>query len=138
MRTLQVVAGVISRGGKILIAQRKDSCPREPGKWEFPGGRIEEGETPQEALVREIREELGADIEVGGELCETFAESGGVRIAMRTFRATWVKGEPRAIDCKDFRWVRPDELRSFDWAQADIPIARKLSGANPDTEVDER
>jgi 8-oxo-dGTP diphosphatase len=128
VETLQVVAGVIRKGGTILIAQRKDDCKREPGKWEFPGGKIEPGETPERALMREIMEELGVGIEVGAELCQTSAESGETRIMMRTFLADWRGGKPKALDCKDFRWVGIEDLGGFDWAKADLPVIEKLRG----------
>jgi 8-oxo-dGTP diphosphatase len=121
-----VVAGVIRKDGKLLIAQRKYGCPREPGKWEFPGGKVERGETPQQSLEREIMEELGVRITVGARFCQTSVESNGVRIRLVAYLAGWAGGEPRALDCEDFRWVAPGELSRYDWADADEPIARRL------------
>lgn len=126
METMQVVAGIITKDGRVLLAQRKDDCKREAGKWEFPGGKIEKGETPEEALRREIMEELGVNIEVGSEFCRSTASKKGARIDMRTFFARHVSGEPKAIDCKAFRWADIRELDGLDWAAADIPVVKKL------------
>ncbi|MFH0885231.1 MAG: (deoxy)nucleoside triphosphate pyrophosphohydrolase [Candidatus Micrarchaeota archaeon] len=129
METMLVVAGIIRKDGKILLAQRKDDCEREPGKWEFPGGKIKDGETPEVALRREIMEELGVEIEVGLEFCKSTAEGKDVRIKMQTYLADWTGGEPKAIDCKAFRWADIGLLDVLDWAAADIPVVKKLLAA---------
>ncbi len=125
MATVLVVAGIIEKGGKILVAQRKEDCAREALKWEFPGGKVEYGEAPQDSLKREIREELGMEIEVGEPFAASSAVSGGMHIVLLAFRAR-TGGEPEAIDVKDWRWAAVGELGGFDWAEADIPIVRKL------------
>jgi 8-oxo-dGTP diphosphatase len=125
-KAMDVAAGIIRKGNKVLIAQRKDDCVREPRKWEFPGGKIEPGETPEECLKREILEELGIRIRVGVEFCASSVESGGVLIRLRAFTSEWAGGEARALDCRDFRWVGVRELAGFDWAKADIPIVEML------------
>ncbi|MCI0504020.1 (deoxy)nucleoside triphosphate pyrophosphohydrolase [Candidatus Micrarchaeota archaeon] len=136
VETVLVVAGVIRKGDMLLIAQRKDDCKREPGKWEFPGGKAEAGETPQKALAREIMEELGVRIEAGKRVfCVSHAEGRGIRIRLQAYLADWRDGEPKALDVKDFRWVRIAELDGYDWARADLPIVRKLrSNAAPSSD----
>ncbi len=128
MTIVPVVAAIITKGGKVLIAQRKPGCAREPLKWEFPGGKVEEGETPQQALAREIMEELGVRIEVGEPFSVTSAFGGGMHIVLIAFMARLRGGEPKAIDVNDWRWVRRSELAGYDWAHADRPIASKLAG----------
>ncbi len=120
-----VVAGIIEKGGKLLVAQRKEDCAREALKWEFPGGKVEYGESPQDSLKREIMEELGLEIEVGEPFAASSVVSGKMHVVLLAFRAR-TGGEPKAIDVKDWRWAGADELDGFDWARADIPIVRKL------------
>ena len=124
-----VVAGVIEKNGKVLIAQRKEDCPREPLMWEFPGGKVERGEMPPQSLKREIKEELGVEIDVGGKFCESSLKDKGVEITLVAYRAGWKSGEAKALDVRDFRWVRVQELGGFAWAKADIPIVEKLMAA---------
>ena len=122
-----VTAAVIRKGRKVLIAQRKEDCPREPQKWEFPGGKVESGETPQEALRREIMEELGVRISVGEPFTVSSSRKGGTQIVLLSFMCAIGNSEPRALQCRDIRWVPAGELEGFDWAEADIPIVRKLA-----------
>jgi len=124
-----VVAGIIEKNGKVLIAQRKEDCPREPLMWEFPGGKVERGETPAQSLKREIKEELGIEIDVGEKFLETSLEDKGVEIALAAYRARWKSGAAKAIDVRDFRWVEVEELGGFEFAKADVPIVEKLMAA---------
>ena len=126
MQEMLVVAGIIRKGERILLAQRKDDCPREPGKWEFPGGKVERGESPEKALEREMMEELGIKIKAGKLFATNPIEKGGVRITLQAYLAGWVSGEAKALDCKDFRWVKADELKDFGFAEADLPIVERL------------
>lgn len=125
-RPVLVVAGVIVKDGKVLVAQRKADCRREPLKWEFPGGKVEYGEAPQESLRREIMEELGVGIEVGEPFCASSAVSGGMHVVLLFFKATLASGEPRPIDVNDWRWLDAGSLGDLDWAAADLPAVRKL------------
>ncbi len=127
-----VVAAIIRKGGLFLIAQRMDSATREAGKWEFPGGKVEQGEEPRDALAREIMEELGIVISVGPEFAESGAEGKGMRIRLVAYLADWVSGEPKAIEVKGFRYVAREELPGFEWAEADKPIVRKLLAQGPE------
>jgi 8-oxo-dGTP diphosphatase len=120
-----VAAAVIERDGRFLVAQRKEGGG-EPLKWEFPGGKVERGESPEECLRREIGEELGLDIAVGGQICTSPGWSRGSEIMLLAYRASIISGEPRAIDVKDWRWAGKEELPSFDWADADRAVVRHL------------
>lgn len=125
MPTIEVVGAVIRRGAEVLIAQRL------PGKheallWEFPGGKLEPGESPEACLVREIDEELGVTIRVGPPLGEVTHDYGERRIHLTCYWADLVAGEPRALECHAIRWVRTEELGGFAFAGADVPLVAEL------------
>src|SRR5689334_17461611 len=112
MKAIDVAAGVIFSEGKILITQRR-SDQHLGNLWEFPGGKVEMGESFEDCLKREIREELGIEISVG-ELVEDLTHEYPEKIVrLRFYRCELVSGEPRAIHCQDFRWVAPGELKEF-------------------------
>lgn len=120
-----VTAAVIIRNNRVLIAQR---APNEKmaGRWEFPGGKIEPGETPQQCLGREIREELEVDVEVldfFGESIHTY-EHGTIRLL--AYFCDWVSGEFRLHVHSRIEWVAGEELDHFDFAPADKPLVKKL------------
>lgn len=122
-----VIAAIIMKDGKVLIAQRGQG-QRLAGKWEFPGGKLEEGETPEECLRREIKEELDMDIEVEGYFGESVYhyETGPVRIVF--YRARMLGGNCRLRVHSRVEWVSPHQLAKYDFAPADVPIVHKLRG----------
>jgi 8-oxo-dGTP diphosphatase len=115
---LVVVGAAIVRAGRVLAARR--SAPRAlVGGWEFPGGKLEPGESEVDALVRECREELGVGIRVGA-LLGTVTPPGFV---LRVYRATLVAGEPRPLqDHDELRWLAADEVADVPWLPADLPL----------------
>ncbi|MDD5340573.1 MAG: (deoxy)nucleoside triphosphate pyrophosphohydrolase [Candidatus ainarchaeum sp.] len=118
-----VVAAIIRRGDEILIARRYEGDGPEGGKWEFPGGKIEQGERPADALVREIKEELGVRIRVNALYTLVHYDN----ILLLVFLADYVSGKVKNIGCQDSRWVRADALKGFDFANADLPVVKKLA-----------
>ena len=124
MKTIRVVAAIIRSDNKIYATQRGYGDWKD--YWEFPGGKIEPGETPQEALVREIKEELTADIEVG-ELIDTVEyDYPGFHLSMDCFRCSIVSGTPVLKEAEDARWLTADTIDSVDWLPADVEVVEIL------------
>jgi len=117
-RVLVVVGAAIVRAGRVLAARR--SAPAAVvGGWEFPGGKVEPGESETDALVRECREELGVEIRVG-ELLGTVAQDSFV---LRVYRAALLAGEPLPLqDHDELRWLAADEAPAVAWLPADLPL----------------
>ena len=123
MRQQVVVAAVIERGGRILVSQRGPGAG-QPGRWEFPGGKREQGEDDQAALARELREELGVELEVG-PLVWT-ARAGP--LVLRFFRCPWLPGlRPRPLGSVQFRWVRREDLPALPFPPADAELVSALA-----------
>src|SRR5205085_11682320 len=97
------------------------------GKWEFPGGKIEAEEDPRDSLRREIREELGVDVQPG-RISEVLYHRYPERSVLLLFyHCRWISGEPRAIDVKSFAWAGPTELGGYDFLEADIVFVRRIA-----------
>ena len=122
---LDVAIAVIRHEGKLLISQRMpdDSFG---GFWEFPGGKLDDGETMELCLMREIREELGVVVEVGTKRMEISHRYPGRVIRLHCFDCRLVEGEPRPLECAGWRWVFPEELGRFTFPPASAPLIRKL------------
>lgn len=127
MKTVRVAAAVIRNGGRIFATQRGYGEFKDG--WEFPGGKIEPGETPQEALAREICEELDADITVG-QLIETVEyDYPKFHLSMDCFWCSLNSQELVLREHEDARWLTADDLYSVDWLPADIGIIGKIKQA---------
>lgn len=124
-RRIHVVGAAIVRDGQVLCAQRSASMAL-PNKWEFPGGKIEAGESPQAALSREIFEELGVEVDVGAFVARGHHEQSHVVITLDVYLARYLRGDWFAREHSELRWVGPDELSSLDWAEADLPAVDAL------------
>ncbi|HOX13963.1 MAG TPA: (deoxy)nucleoside triphosphate pyrophosphohydrolase [Spirochaetia bacterium] len=121
------VAGIALRNGLVFVARRRPGGSMG-GKWEFPGGKLEPGETPEETLVREFREELGLEVRPGALLGESEFENEGVRFRLRAYRVEF-DGEPSFLaEHQDVRWLSRTELEDLDLAPSDRSLLRFLPG----------
>jgi len=124
-----VGAAIIDRSGataRVLAAQRAEP-PALAGWWEFPGGKVEPGESTEQALVRECREELGVEVALGKRLGADIAIGGGSAV-LRVWVATLTDGEPVALEHRMLRWLAADQLDSVPWLPADLPLVAALRG----------
>lgn len=124
-KRIEVVAAIIEKDGKILICRRAENKTRAL-KWEFPGGKIEPGETPEQAVLRECREELDVGLCVKGEFMRVLHSYPDIEIQLTVFRTAIIGSDPRCIEHKEIRFVYPSELADFELCPADITVAEKI------------
>ncbi len=123
---VDVVAALIRRENQVLICQRPAHKARGL-KWEFPGGKVEAGETPQAALKRECREELGVEIDVGEKRFELTHRYPDLAVRLMVFDAELVSGEPISHEHAQILWERVDRLAAYPFCEADGPILLALA-----------
>ena len=125
-----VVAAIIRKNGKLLIAQRKNDSKREPNKWEFPGGKVEFGEHPEDAIIREIKEELNIKIKVNTffSVSSHMYERDGKpsHVILLTFLTTYLSGKLEHLDVQDSKWIYPHQFSKFQFVAGDKKIINKL------------
>ena len=120
MKTVEVVAAVIKHEDKIFATQR--GYGDLAGGWEFPGGKVEAGEMPQEALVREIHEELEATISVDEFICQVEYDYPAFHLSMKCYLCSVVEGHLTLLEHSDAKWLDANTLDSVDWLPADIAV----------------
>lgn len=126
---LVVAAAIILKEDKVLIAQREAGSNME-FKWEFPGGKMEQSETPEQCLKREIREELDMEIEPVEIYKAVRHKHQDKDILLLAYICKYVKGEGRTLECNDFRWIHKNQLKEFEYTPADVAIVEKLKNDN--------
>ena len=124
-KQIHVVGAAIVRDGLVLCAQRGHDG-KLPGLWEFPGGKIEQGESKQDALRREVTEELGCTVEVGREVTTTTHAYEFGEVTLTTFYCRLLTGTPSLTEHVSIKWLRPDELDALPWAPADVPAIAQI------------
>lgn len=123
---LNVVAAVILNEKNEILCALRSPVMALPNLWEFPGGKIEEGESHETALIREIQEELHIQIEVGKNVEDTYFEYENFTIQLTSYYASINSGEMKATEHAELRWVTIDKLIDLKWAPADIPAVIKI------------
>lgn len=126
VRLQTVTCAILGRNGKVLIA-RRPATDKLANKWEFPGGKVEDGETPEACLARELLEELSIEVRVGAFLGESVHYYGDAAIRLLAYRTSWEAGELKAQVHDEIRWVTLHELDHYDFAPADLPFVKKLT-----------
>lgn len=125
-KSVHVVGAIIENEHKEILCALRGPEMTLPNYWEFPGGKIEEGESKEEALIREIQEELGCTIDVLKHVDDTTYEYEKVIVRLETFMSKIISGTPKLSEHAEIRWVPRKELNSLNWAPADIPAIEKL------------
>lgn len=122
---LHVTCAIIEHDNKILICQRSERM-KLPLKWEFPGGKVETGESKEDCLKREIQEELGLEIEVRSTLTPVEHRYPEFSLCLYPFLCKWTGGPLTIAEHAQAIWVNKNELQDYDWAEADVPIVNEL------------
>lgn len=124
MKNVSVVAAVIVREGRVFATKR--GYGEFEGGWEFPGGKVEDGETPEKALVREIKEELDAEIEVGEHLVTAEYDYETFHLSMRCYECSLVGEHMKLLEHSDAKWVDKEGLDGLDWLPADVQVVEAI------------
>lgn len=125
-KIISVVAALIEKDGNYLIARRATGDENVFGKWEFPGGKVQEGETEEHAIEREIKEEFELDIKAIRFIANNVCEYPSKTIDLRLYECKYIDGEFRLHDHSEYKFVRKEELISYDLCPADIPLAERV------------
>ncbi|MET3558776.1 8-oxo-dGTP diphosphatase [Streptococcus rupicaprae] len=125
-KVIQVVAAAIKKNGKYFCAQRPEGKSLG-GLWEFPGGKLESGESPEEALVREIQEEFASVIQILSYINEASYDYDFGTVIMKTYEAELLSGELTLLEHQNSTWLAPSELHQLNWAPVDRPAVDLLS-----------
>ncbi len=128
---VDVVCGVIANERGAVLACRRRIGSHLGGKWEFPGGKIEAGESPEDALLRELREELAVDVLVGAPLAPVIWKYPMTTIRLLPFHCRITRGELQALEHDELRWCSAEDATALNWADADRPILHELFPSGP-------
>ncbi|WP_343522016.1 (deoxy)nucleoside triphosphate pyrophosphohydrolase [Pedobacter sp.] len=126
MDTVKVVCGIIFKEDRILLCRRKP-VKSLGGYWEFPGGKVESSESESEALIRELKEELSMQVEIGKHFKTAVHQYEQIQIELIAYTCKFIQADFRLVDHDEIQWVRKTELLKFNLAPADIPIAEAFS-----------
>jgi len=129
MKTVTTVAGIIkNEKGEILCTLRdQGKYDYVSFKWEFPGGKVEEGETQQETLTRELQEELEIEVKIGDFFYQVEHDYPDFHLSMALYECDLISKEMKMNVHKSIKWLKPEDIMTLDWAEADIPVAKLIS-----------
>ena len=126
MKVTEVVAALIWQGEKFMICQRPAHKARGL-LWEFVGGKVESGETKEQALIRECREELAVTLYVGDVFMDVIHEYPDLTVHLTLFNATIAEGEPQKLEHNDIQWIMPSEIQNYEFCPADEEILKGIT-----------
>lgn len=129
MREATVVAALIREGDRFFACQRPDDKARG-GLWEFPGGKVEKGESREQALIRECREELGVAVRVEGPFLTVTHAYPDFTVRLHVFRCALPEGQPRMLEHQAFRWLARQDIGTLPFCPADLPVLRKIQAGS--------
>ena len=129
-KTINVVAALIIKEGKVLIARRSTGDPNVLGKWEFPGGKVEPNEDEKHAIEREIKEEFDLEIKAEKYVTNNICEYPTKVVDLKLYKCTYVCGEFSLHDQSEYKYVEANKLLEYDLAPADIPLAKYVGEMN--------
>jgi 8-oxo-dGTP diphosphatase len=129
MKHIHVACAIIENGGKVLCAQRSESMSL-PLKWEFPGGKIDGGESPEECLRRELVEEMGISVRVGKSLAPSTHQYPTFAVTLYPFICSIESGDIVLYEHAIIAWLLPEQLNTLDWAKADLPVIESYLNAS--------
>lgn len=129
MKVIDVAAGLVFRGGQLLITQRP-AGGHLGGLWEFPGGKLEPGESFEDALHRELREELGIEVEILSLMESVEHAYPEKTVRLKFYQCTWRQHEPQPIGCPALTWVTQQELAQYTFPAADARLLERLTGSD--------
>ena len=124
---ITVIAALVEKDNKILIARRKEGDSPSIGKWEFPGGKIEEGETERQAVEREMQEEFGVKVEAQDYITSSIWDYPTRTIEVRLYRCKYIEGDFQLFDHLEIKFVTKEELLQYDFVPADKALAKFLT-----------
>lgn len=126
MSHIDVTAGIIWKGEKFLITKRFKDDPTLPGLWEFPGGKLEEGETLEECLERELKEELEIEVIVEEQILVNEHEYPNKNIRLHFYDVEYESGDIKLNAHSDYKWITPEEIDNYEFPPADIPVLEEI------------
>ncbi len=122
---INVTAAILIKNGLILIAKRKASDALS-NKWEFPGGKIEKGESPEECLIRELKEEFDINTEIEEYFGESIYQYPDFKIKLIAYKVRWITGKIKSTSHDLYKWIKINDIDNYDFAEADRPLVKKL------------